>query len=84
MFLSFINNLLLAAQCSTVDIFADDTTRSFSSDVTDGLLDITSALQQDLDDLSQWSVANKMVTNAARTKCLLETGKRVTNKIVDS
>ena len=33
---------------------------------------------------SQWSAANKMVTNAARTKCLLLTGKRLTNKIVDS
>ena len=84
MFLLFINNLPLAARRSTVDIYADDNTLSFSSYVTDGLLDITSALQQDLDDLSQWSAANKMVTNAAKTKCLLVTGKRLTNKIVDS
>ena len=47
MFLLFINDLAL------VDIYADDTTLSFSSDVTDGLLGITSALQQDLDDLSE-------------------------------
>ena len=52
--------------------------------MTDGLLCITSALQQDLDDLSQRSAANKMVTNAAKTKCLLVTGKRLTNQIVDS
>ena len=50
--------------------------------MTDGLLGITSALQQDLGDLSQWSAANKMVTNAAKTKCLVVTRKRLTNKIV--
>ena len=57
---------------------------SLSSDVTDGLLCITSALQQDLDDLSQRPAANKMVTNAAKTKCLLMNGKRLTNQVVDS
>ena len=50
----------------------------------DRLLGITLALRQDLDDLSQWSAANKMVTNAAKTKCLLVTRKRITNKIADS
>ena len=85
MFLLFINDLPLAAQRSTVDIYVDDTNLSFSSDVTDGLLGITSALQQDLDDLRSGRLpANKMVTNAARTKCLLLAGKRLTNKIVDS
>ena len=78
MFLLFINNLPLAAQSSTVDICADDTTLSFSSDVANGLHGITSALQQDLDDLSRWLAANKLVT-----KCLPATGKRLANKIVD-
>ena len=44
----------------------------------------TSALQQDLDDLSQRLAANKMVTNAAKKKCLLVTRRCLTNKIVDS
>ena len=52
--------------------------------MTDELLGITSALQQDLDDLSQWSAANTMVTNAAKTKCLVLARKRLTNKIVAS
>ena len=52
--------------------------------MTDELLGITSALQQDLDDLSQWSAANTMVTNAAKTKFLVVTRKRLTNKIVAS
>ena len=73
----------MAAQRSTIDISADDTTLSFSSDVTNGILGITSALQQDLDDLSQWSATKNMITNAARTKCLFVTGKRPTNRIVD-
>ena len=49
---AIINDLPLA-DLPLVDIYADDTTLSFSSDVTDGLLGITSALQQDLDDLSE-------------------------------
>ena len=84
MFLLFIKDLPLPAQRSTVDIYAGDTTLSFSSEVTDELLGITSALQQNLGDLSQWSAANTMVTNAAKTKCLVVTRKRLTNKIVAS
>ena len=42
---------------------------------------MSSALQQDLDDVSGWSAANKMVTNAAKTKCLLVTGNRIPCKL---
>ena len=83
MFLLFINDLPLA-DLPLIDIYADDTTLSFSSDVTDGLLGIISALQQDLDDLLQRLAANKMVTKAAKKKCLLVARRRLTNKIVDS
>ena len=55
LFLLFINNLPSAAQHSTVDIYADDTTLSLSSDVTNGLTAMSSALPQDLDDVSRWS-----------------------------
>ena len=81
LFLLFINDLPLVAQHSTVDIYADDTTLSLSSDVINGLTAMSSALQQDLDDVSRWSAANKMVTNAAKTKCLLVTGKRIPCKL---
>ena len=81
LFLLFINDLPSAAQHSTVDIYADDTTLSLSSDVTNGLTAMSSALQQDLDDVSRWSAANKMVTNAAKMKCLLVTGKRIPCKL---
>ena len=42
---------------------------------------MSSALQQDLDDVSRWSAANKMVTNATKTKCLPVTGKRIPCKL---
>ena len=70
-------------QHSIVDIYADDTTLSLSSDVTIVLTALLSALQQDLDDASRWSAANKMVSNAAKTKCLLVTGKRIPHKLDD-
>ena len=42
---------------------------------------MSSVLQQDLDDVSRWSAANKMVTNATKTKCLPVTGKRIPCKL---
>ena len=81
LFLLFINDLPSTAQHSTVDIYADDTTLSLSSDVTNGPTAMSSALQQDLDDVPRWSAANKMVTNAAKTKRLLFTGKRIPCKL---
>ena len=83
LFLLFINDLPTAAQHSTVDIYADDTTLSLSSDVTNGLAAMSSALQQDLDDVSRWSTAKKRVTNASKTKCLLVTRKRIPCKLDD-
>lgn len=84
LFLLFINDLPSAAQHSTVDNYADDTTLSLSSDVTNGLTAMSSALHATgltVDDVSRWSAANKMVTNAAKTKCLLVTGKRMPCKL---
>ena len=74
LFLLFINDLPSVAQHSTVDISADDTTLTSSSDVTNGLTAMSSALQQDLDDVSRWSAANKMVTNAQRRNVSLLQG----------
>ena len=83
LFLLFINDLPSAAQHSTIDIYADDTTLSLSSDATNGLNSMSSALQQDLDDVSRWSAANKMVPNASKKNCLLFTGKRIPCKLDD-
>ena len=83
LFLLFINDLSSAAQYSAIDIYADDTTLSLSLEVTNGLTSMSSALQQDLDDVSRWSAANNMVPNAAKKKCLLFTGKRIPCKLDD-
>ena len=77
LFLLFISDLSSTAQHSTVDIYADDTTLSLS------VAAMSSALQQDLDDVSRWSTAKKRVTNASKTKCLLVTGKRIPCKLDD-
>ena len=83
LFLLFINDLPSSAQHSTIDIYADDTTLSLSSEVTNGLTSMSSVLQQDLDDVSRWSAANKMFPNSAKKKCLLFTGKRIPCKLDD-
>ena len=44
LFLLFINDLPSAAQHSTIHIYADDTTLSLSSDATNGLIAMSSAL----------------------------------------
>ena len=81
LFLLFTNDLPSASQHSTVDIYADDTTVSLLSGVTNELTAMSSALQQDLDEVSRWSAVNKMVTNSAKTKCLLVTGKCIPCKL---
>ena len=81
LFLLFTNDLPSASQHSIVDIYADDTTFSLPSDVTNGLTAMSSTLQHDLADVSRRSPANKMVTNSAKTKCLLVTGKCIPCKL---
>ena len=74
LFLLFINDLPSAAQHSTIDIYADDTTLSLSSDVTNGLAAMSSALQQDLDDVSRWSTAKKGLQTLRRRNVSLLRG----------
>ena len=81
LFLLFINDLPTSTQQSVLDIYADDTTMSYSSDVKDGLETITSALQEDLKNVSAWSDRNNMVINNTKTKCILVTGKRLNKKL---
>ena len=66
---------------SVVDIYADDTTLSYSSEVDVAPTSISVAIKRDLDDISSRSANNKMVINAKKTKFLLITGKRLGDKL---
>ena len=81
LFLLFINDLPSVVNHSVVDIYADDTTLSYSSEVDVAPTSISVVLQDDLDDISNWSVNNKIIINAKKTKSLLITGKRLGDKL---
>jgi hypothetical protein len=59
LFLLFINDFTSATQRSVHDIYADDTTMSYSYDVKDAPEAISSALQEDLDNGSAWYIGTK-------------------------
>ena len=68
---------------STVDIYADDTTLSTSTVVSD-LPVIQQRLQDDIIKIADWTYDNKMVLNASKTKSILVTGKRLEKKVPDT
>ena len=63
----------LHVQKSTMDIYADDTTLSLSSN---------QSLSQDLSEVERWARENKMYMNMQKTKALLLTGKRLRKRMV--
>ena len=77
LFLIFINYLPTAIQHSTIDIYADDTTISYSSNISFAPGDISDCLQKDIDGIMEWSADNRMVFNDSKTKVMLVTGKHL-------
>lgn len=77
LFLVFINDLPTAVGHSVVDIYADDTTLSYSSDVRNAPDTLSTSLQRDIDEVVRWSNENKMILNGSKTKCMMVTGKRL-------
>ena len=59
------------------DIYADDTTISYSTHYTAAPNDISDGLQMDIDEILNWSADNKMILNETKTKSMLVTGKRL-------
>ena len=80
LFLVFINDLPAALQHSVVDIYADDTTISYSTHYMAAPNDISNGLQTDIDEIMNWSADNKMILNESKTKSMLVTGKRLGKK----
>ena len=68
---------------STVDIYADDTTLSTSAVVSD-LPAIQQRLQDDINNIADWTSNNRMVLNASKIKSLLATGERLEKKAPDT
>ena len=80
LFIVFINDLPQMVQDSVVDIFADDTTLSHASHLTN--VNATHcALQTSVDNLVKWSDDNFMVLNSTKTKSMLVTGERLKKKL---
>ena len=75
LFLIFINDLPSALQDTVADIYADDTTVSYSTDYRLAPQAVSDSLQSDLNKLQKWSDNNKMILNEKKTKTMLATGK---------
>lgn len=84
LFLVFINDLPATLQHSVADIYADDTTISYSTHYTTAPNDISLGLQTDIDEILNWSADNRMILNETKTKSMLVTGKRLANKMEQS
>ena len=81
LFLLFVNDMPLHVQKSTMDIYADDTTLSLSSNWKTLPL-LNQSLSQDLSEKERWDRENKMYMNMQKTKALLVTGKRLRKRMV--
>ena len=86
LFLLFVNDMPLHVQKSTMDIYADDTTLSLSSNWKTMPL-LNQSLSQDLSEVERWVRENKLYVNTVnmqKTKALLVTGKRLRKRMVQN
>ena len=81
LFLIFINDLPTALKNSTADIYADDTTISYSDHYNISPEAISNGIQTDMNALQNWSNKNRMTRNERKTKSMLITGKRLDKKL---
>ena len=64
-----------------MDIYADDTTITATARGESASTVIPRQLQEDIDQVTKWTVAKKMILNPSKTKTMLVTGIRLANKI---
>ena len=79
----FVSDLPNSVSQSTVDLYADDTTLSTSTVVSD-LPVIQKSLQDDINKIADWISDNKMVLNASKMRSLLRNGERMEKKAPDT
>ena len=80
LFIVFINDLLLYVTSSRIDLYADDTTLTSSTNYScigrlEGTLNLSIA------EIVDWAASNKLPINDGKTKAMLITGKRLPSKI---
>ena len=80
LFLVAINDLPNVVTKSMVNIYADDTTLS-ASDSINSFSSVGDFLQDDINQVTTWSINNKMIINPSKTKALVITGKRLRKKL---
>ena len=80
LFIVFINDLPKVVARSIVDIYADDTTVTATAHWESASTVIQRQLQEDIDQVTKWTVANKMILNSSKTKSMIVTGVRLANK----
>lgn len=81
LFVLFINDLPLHVIKSDVDIYADDSTLTFSSRWNANISFMENNINEDLDQVLKWSKMNKMVISQTKTKCMLVVGKRLRKRL---
>ena len=80
LFLVAISDLPNVVTKSMVDIYADDTTLSASASIN-SFSSVWDFLQDDINQVTTWSINNKMIINPSKTKALVITGKRLSKKL---
>ena len=79
----FVNDLPLNLTCTSIDIFADDTTMSANANWTE-IPSLVQDVNNNLDKkISEWSTQNRIIINIEKTKSLLITGKHLEKKILE-
>ena len=81
LFVLFINDLPVHVTNSDVDIYADDSTLTFSSRWNANISFMEKNINEDLDQVVKWSKMNKMVISQTKTKCMLIVGKRLRKRL---
>ena len=76
LFLLFVNDMPLHVHKSAMEIYADDSALSSSSNWKT-ISSLNQTFSDDLAEIERWATGNKMYINTQKTKALLVTGKRL-------
>ncbi len=70
LFIIFINDLPLVATHNEINMYADDSTVTYTAKTTN---EINGHLNSDMKEITKWCVENRMSANATKTKSMLIT-----------